>query len=311
MSKNKNLANAKKAKNDEFYTLYEDIKMECDNYAALFSGKVIYCNFDDPHWSNFFQYFLDNFTNFGLKKLIATSISVPALWPGLPLFEVPGKPAYKAEVTDPAKVEITELPGTGDFRSPECVQLLQEADIVVTNPAFSLFREFIALLMKYKKKFLVLGNQNAFTYKEIFPLIKNNQLWTGVNHRIKEFIQPDGTRKKFGNIEWFTNLPNSKQNVELFTGKKYYGYEVLYPKYDNYDAINVNKITEIPDDYFGVVGVPITFLDSYNPKQFEIVKFRKGDDNEDLRIGKDCPYFRILIKRIKKAPADTEQQEKG
>ena len=203
------------------------------------------------------------------------------------------------------------LEGNGDFRNKECLDLLDESDIVVTNPPFSLFREYIAVLMEHEKQFLIIGNKNAITYKEVFPLLKNNEMWLGCTN-IKEFLQPDGSVKKFGNIGWFTNLDVTittklngltrwftnldvvKRHEKLVLRKNYTPEE--YPKYDNYNAINVNKVSEIPCDYDGVMGVPITFMDKYNPEQFEIVKFRKGDDNKDLTInnGKGL-YFRILI----------------
>ena len=166
------------------------------------------------------------------------------------------------------EIGIKHLKGNGDFRSPECIELLKQADIVVTNPPFSLFREYIALLMSYQKKFVIIGNQNAITYKEVFPLLKTNKVWPGYNH-VKEFLQADGSVKKFGNIQWFTNLDISKRHEELILYKNYTPAE--YPKYDNYDAINVDKVADIPCDYDGVMGVPITFLDKYNPIQFEII----------------------------------------
>lgn len=186
-----------------------------------------------------------------------------------------------AELFKSHENELTELHGDGDFRSEECLELLDEADIVVTNPPFSLFREYVATLMERKKKFIVIGSQNAITYKEIFPLLKDNDVWLGSTHP-KEFMQRDGTIKKFGNICWFTNLDIKKRHEELILVKKYVGHEDEYPIYDNYDAINVDKVKDIPYDYMGVMGVPITFLDKYNPDQFELVAFRKGTDGKDL-----------------------------
>ena len=171
-------------------------------------------------------------------------------------------------VPKPEEIGIKRLKGDGDFRSPECIELLKEADIVVTNPPFSLFREYIAILMLYEKKFIIIGNQNAITYKDVFPLLKNNKVWPGYNH-VKEFLQSDGNIKKFGNIQWFTNLDISKRHEKLILYKKYTPAD--YPKYDNYDAINIDKVTDIPCDYDGIMGVPITFLDKYNPEQFEII----------------------------------------
>lgn len=210
------------------------------------------------------------------------------------------------------KVDVKPLHGNGDFRSAECIELLKQADIVVTNPPFSLFREYVAQLIAYDKKFLIIGNQNAITYKEIFPLIKENKLWLGYTNP-KEFVVPQIINKnciensngviiaKFGNIVWFTNLEHSKRHEELPLYKRYNPEE--YPKFDNYDAINVDKVNEIPCDYYGVMGVPITFLDKYNPKQFEIVEFRKGADGKDLVYsttgGQIQPYFRILVHRCR------------
>ena len=205
-----------------------------------------------------------------------------------------GDGAYKWEY-DGENETVTELEGNGGFETAECIEFLKEADVVVTNPPFSLFRKYVKQLMDYGKKFLIIGNSNAITYKEIFPYLKDNQLWLGINW-VKEFIQPNGEIKKFGNICWFTNIPHNKINKPLDLYRKYNPTD--YPKYDNYDAINVDKVTDIPEDYDGVMGVPISFLDKYCPKQFEIVKFRKGDDDKDLSINGYTPYFRILIKRI-------------
>ena len=254
MSANTNLRNAKRAKNDEFYTMLSDIENELKHYRDHFKGKVIYCNCDNPEWSNFWNYFYLNFEPLGLKKLIAT-------------FYDKDNPVYKAEY-DGKEVVKTPLEGNGDFRSAECIECLEEADIVVTNSPFSLFREFIGQLMEYGKKFLIIGNENAITYKEFFPLLKDNKVWKGFNH-VKEFRQPDGTTKKFGNIAWFTNLDIKKRHEELILYKRYNPEE--YPKYDNYDAINVDKVVEIPMDYEGVMGVPVSFFDKYCPEQFEII----------------------------------------
>lgn len=284
---NKNLNAAKKAKNDEFWTLMPDIEKEVSQYKDQFEDKVIYCNCDDYRWSNFYKHFKDHFKEYKLKRLIASCLT--------------GEYAsYDGNVETTGKLQ------NGDFRSEECIELLKEADIVVTNPPFSLFREFIATLVQYGKKFLVIGNQNAITYKEIFPLIKENKLWTG-NNMVKTFRVPQVTNKncevlpngdiiaKFGSICWFTNLDIKKRYEEIILYKKYN--EEEFPKYDNYDAIEVSKVCEIPKDYDGVMGVPITFLDKYNPSQFEIVKFRKGDDDKDLCVNGKRPYFRILIRK--------------
>lgn len=293
-TKNKNLANAKKAKNDEFYTRLQDIESELKHYKKHFDGKVVYCNCDDPAESNFFKYFAQNIKHLKIKKLIATCYDGSCIADTqLSLFDYENEDekttrhAHKIELvpedfdttqitmdlvrkTIEEKHLIHKLKGNGDFRSEECIELLKEADILCTNPPFSLFREYVAQLVEYDKKFLVIGNQNAITYKEIFPLIKENKIWSGYYH-IKEFKQKDGTYKKFGNIQWFTNLEHSKRNEELVLWKRYAEEPDHFPKYDNYDAINVDKVVEIPMDYEGVMGVPITFLDKYNPEQFEIV----------------------------------------
>ena len=244
------------------------------------------CNCDDPFESNFFKYFVLSFNKLGLKKLIATCYEGSAV---AEYRNGKAKP-YKAVVTtvhdttgngsidmediynlfESGENELTELDGDGDFRSEECLVLLDEADIVVTNPPFSLFREYVATLMEHQKKFVIIGSQNAITYKEFFPLLKNDEVWPGVMHP-KEFVQRNGEIKKFGNICWFTNLDIKKRHEELILVKKYVGHEDEYPRYDNYDAIEVSKVVNIPLDYDGVMGVPITFLDKYNPDQFEII----------------------------------------
>jgi hypothetical protein len=308
MANGSNLHKARKAKNDEFYTRLEDIEKELKHYKRHFKGKVVLLNCDDPEWSNFWFYFSRNFDHLGLKKLVSTHFDSD-------------KPTYKLEITRGIDLngdgEFNEkdmlkvpLKGNGDFRSQECVDLLKEADIVVTNPPFSLFREYIAQLVEYKKKFLVVGNKNAITYKEIFPLIKENKVWLGVTSP-KVFVQPNGEEKKFGNICWFTNLSHRKRNEELPLYAKYKKKD--YPKYDNYDAIEVSKTKNIPCDYDGVMGVPISFLDKYNPEQFEIVgmcssagynknivgiPFLGKKDARPLIKGKNT-YARILICRKK------------
>ena len=339
MAKHESLTTAKDVKQDEFYTQLDDISKELKYYKQHFQGKVVLCNCDDPYESNFFKYFALNFNQLGLKKLIATCYDgSPVAGDELPLlFEIeenePKKIAYKVEITEVQvynndgavnladvqyliqndKNVLSLLKGNGDFRSPECIELLKEADIVVTNPPFSLFREYVSQLMAYNKRFLIIGNMNAITYKEIFPLIKNNELWLGVTRhgtgsmwfKIPEtFPQKSGQKiengvrfQTIGNTAWFTNLDHSLRHEEIVLYKEYNAEE--YPKYDNYDAINVNKVTEIPIDYDGIVGVPITFLGSYNPDQFEIIKFRKGDDDKDLTINGKSPYFRILIRNKK------------
>ncbi len=283
---NSNLGAAKRAKNDEFYTQLTDIEKELRHYRKHFRGATVLCNCDDPFESNFFKYFVLNFNRLGLKKLIATCYAGSAV---AEYRDGKAKP-YKAVVTtvhdttgdggvdmedvrnlfELGENELVELEGDGDFRSEECLALLDEADIVVTNPPFSLFREYVAVLMEHQKKFIVIGSQNAITYKEIFPLLKDDDVWLGSTHP-KEFIQRDGTVKKFGNICWFTNLDIKKRHEELILVKKYAGHEDEYPTYDNYDAIEVSKVADIPLDYAGVMGVPVTFLDKYSPDQFEIL----------------------------------------
>lgn len=317
MAKNDNLHKAKRAKADEFYTQLSDIENECRHYKEHFKGKTILCNCDDPRVSNFFFYFSQNFEHLGLKKLIATCYKSQ----DINLFSEGNteKAVYIVyegdkngnKKVDDNELDIKELQGDGDFRSKECIELLKEADIVVTNPPFSLFREYIALLMEYEKKFLIIGTQNAITYKEIFKLIKENKIWLGCKSGDMSFTVPadsepratryweteDGTKwRSMGNICWFTNLDHKKRHEKIVLYKTYIPED--FPKYDNYDAIEVKKTADIPMDYDGVMGVPITFLDKYNPEQFEIIKFRKGDDEKDLSINGKCPYFRILIKKI-------------
>ena len=268
MRSNSNLHKAKKAKNDEFYTRLEDIEKELTHYEGQFKGKIVLCNCDDPTMSAFWKYFHLNFTKLGLKKLISTHYEVD-------------KPTYKMEYKggndNDIKVGIkTPLKSNGDFRSQECLNVLDECDIVVTNPPFSLFRQYVAVLMEHKKKFLIIGNKNAVKYKGIFPLLKNNEVWLGFN-RPSNFITPDGnTQKLNGLTRWFTNL-GAMQDKKLILREKYIPEK--YQKYDNYDAINVNKVAEIPVDYDGVMGVPITFIDKYNPKQFEILGFTQRNDD--------------------------------
>ena len=285
---NASLSNAKKAKNDEFYTQLSDIENELKHYKSHFAGKVVYCNCDDARKSNFFRFFQKKFSDYGLKKLVTTSYNEDGHGSVL---------VYEGDTNgngklDDNEVKVSELKGNGDFRSEECIVLLKEADIVVTNPPFSLFRDYIATLVEYGKKFLVIGNQNAITYKEIFPLIKENKLWTG-NNMVKTFRVPQVTNKncevlpngdiiaKFGSICWFTNLDIKKRHEEITLYKKYN--EEEFPKYDNYDAIEVSKVCEIPKDYDGIMGVPITFLYRYNPSQFEIVDPRDFTDVERLK----------------------------
>lgn len=319
---NTNLHLAKAAKNDEFYTQLTDISDELKYYRASFEGKTVLCNCDDSEKSEFARYFMKSFHALKLKRLICTffdksynNLAYAFIYDGRD-FNGDGKITesdidfvrkysigHNRMVDDegfdrhnPTESNKKGLYGSGDFRSVNAKMYLEMADIVVTNPPFSLFREYVAQLMEYDKKFLIIGNMNAITYKEIFPYIMENKLWLGMNH-ISEFIQPDGNKKKFGNILWFTNLPNQKRTEPMELWKEYN--PEVYPKYDNYDAINVDKTYMIPKDYDGVMGVPISFLDKYCPTQFRIVKFRKGNDDKDLSINGVTPYFRILIQPIR------------
>lgn len=345
MAGNKSLHAASKAKEDEFYTELSDIEHELRYYRQHFRGKVVFCNCDDPYESNFFKYFAMNFNQLGLKKLIATCYEGSPIadtqmsifdeeHPNLKKTKVPHKIVI-TEVTDlngdgainlsdveyllqNDKNVLTQLEGTGDFRSNECVELMKETDIIVTNPPFSLFREFVAQLIQYKKQFLIIGNQNAITYKEIFTYIKTNQLWLGstlsfAKFRVPEYYEPRATRfwvdengqkwRSMGNICWFTNLDIAKRHEELDLYEHYSPKE--YPNYDNYKAINVNKVSEIPIDYDGVMGVPITFLDKYNPKQFEILGIMASTTIDEINFGYPYVdgkkiYARILIRRCQK-----------
>lgn len=297
---NRSLIKASAAKNDEFYTRYEDINAEVMKYRRYFKDKIVYLPCDDPAGkkSKFWTFFVDNFDAFQLKKLIATH------------YDTEGN-AYKIWIdgdttgdgyVDEGDSKQEDLESNGDFRSPECTAILQECDIVVTNPPFSLFRNFLAWILAAEKQFLIIGSQNAFTYKEVFPLIRDDKIWMGYN-MVKEFYQPDGSIKKFGNICWFTNLPSTKRNEELVLVKKYNSID--YPKYDDYDAIEVSKVANIPMDYDGIMGVPITFLYKYNPNQFEILgdsRYHDGSDtaNDINFINGKSLYRRVLIRRRKK-----------
>lgn len=328
---NKILQKAKKSKSDEFYTQLSDIESELQHYKGHFKNKVVYCNCDDPSISNFFNYFTLNFKELGLKKLIAacyrkqeidlfnTEKSENGFY-----YEYTGKNNEKLK---PGSTDIIHFKGDGDFRSSESIELLKQADIVVTNPPFSLFREFVAQLVKYNKQFLIIGNINAITYKEIFKLIKENKAWLGINlgRGISGFIVPEhyklyGTEARIdnegnrivspNNCLWLTNLDTSKRHEDIELTKKYHGNEIEYPKYDNYTGINVNKTKNIPLDYEGYMGVPKTFLHRFNPDQFEIIKFRKGNDDKDLSVDGKCPYFRILIKNKRIQPKYSATEEK-
>lgn len=325
MAKNSNLHNAKTAKNDEFYTQLTDIEKELKHYKKHFEGKVVYCNCDDVRWSNFFKYFSMNFEHLGLKKLICTAYNENGQ--GI-VYEYNGD-LNGNRIVDDEEIEVKYLEGNGDFRSAECIEILKQADIVVTNPPFSLFREYVAQLMEYGKQFLIIGNGNAVTYKEIFPLIKENKLWLGTLAMGSEtlFLLPtemekwivenkkEGSAWVYSNgkimgrvtqVIWFTNLDHAKRHTELDLYKKYNAEE--YPKYDNYDAIEVSKVYEIPMDYDGVMGVPISFLNKYCPTQFEIVGLTSSskentygqlleDTTTRAMICGNKKYARILIKK--------------
>ena len=335
---NKNLRKAHKAKNDEFYTQISDIEKELGNYREYFRDKVIFCNCDDPEDSNFWRYFKENFEFLWLKKLISTHFETE-------------KQSYRLEISrdinhdgkinkkDEEKIKLKQ---NGDFRSSECIEILKEADIVVTNPPFSLFREYIAQLFEYNKKFIIVGNQNAIGYKEIFKIIKENKLWLGygfnggaahfINRHYEDYATAGGHKEgmiRVSGVVWFTNIETRKRHEDLILYKTYRGNEHEYPKYENYDAINVNKTKDIPIDYDGLIGVPITFMDKYNPEQFEIIglgisssgteigvrpyteehkKYRKeiqkrGAVDGDLYMIKDgvvdVPYSRIIIRNKK------------
>lgn len=307
-SSNKNLRKANTEKKDEFYTQLSDIEKELKNYKDHFKGKVVLCNCDDPRVSNFFHYFSYNFEQLGLKKLIATCYKNQ----NADLFsENNSEKAIYLEYTgdkngdnvpNPEETGIKHLKGDGDFRSTECIELLKQADIVVTNPPFSLFREYVAQLVEYDKKFIIIGNLNALTYKDIFKLIKENKIWFGqsIHSGDREFMVPahyvvrsaskridkDGNQYvRVNGVRWFTNLDYKERHEDLILCKQYNPEE--YPKYDNYDAINVNVTKNIPMDYKGDIGVPITFLDKYNPEQFKIIGL--GISNSGIEIGVN-PY---------------------
>lgn len=306
---NENLSKANKAKKDEFYTQLVDIENELRHYKSYFKGKTVFCNCDDPYESNFVKYFAMNFNALGLKKLIATCYATsPVMYTQLSLFGNEIEIGTSEEGKKPYKIEITEvrdengdgaidlddfetmlrnnppklLKGNGDFRSNECIELLKEADVVVTNPPFSLFREYMAQLVEYDKRFIIIGNQNAITYKEIFPLIKDNKVWLGygfpgnvgffLNTQYEDYAKSSHHKEgmiRVSGVMWYTNIDILKRHEDLILYKHYTPEE--YPKYDNYDAIEVSKTADIPCDYDGVMGVPITFLDKFNPEQFEII----------------------------------------
>ena len=319
MAKNSNLHAAKVAKNDEFYTMLTDIEKEMSHYKDFFKGKVVYCNCDDARESNFFKYFSKNFEFLGLKKLITTGYKAEGK--GVVLVYEGDKNGNRK--VDDAEVIVKELEGSGDFRSAECIEFLKEADVVVTNPPFSLFREYVKQLMDYGKKFIIIGNMNAMTYKEIFPYIKEDKLWWGatIHSGDRKFYVPDnypleasgcgidedGRRFiRVKDVRWWTNISNETRTTPIDLYKKYSN---EYPHYDNYDAIEVSKTSDIPMDYDGVMGVPITFLDKYCPAQFEILDmnphfftlveqgFEKPKQLSLKSYGMKDPYARILIRK--------------
>ena len=342
MPTSEGLRNAKEGKKDEFYTQLVDIEKEMRYFKDKFEGKVVFCNCDDPYESNFFKFFALNFNRLKLKKLISVSYaSSPIAGEEVGLFEeqgkeykITGKRAYKVtlselkdvtgdgredleDVKEIIKHRIRYLRGDGDFRSAESIALLEQADIVVTNPPFSLFREYLAQLVEHNKQFIIIGNVNAITYKEVFPLIKDNKLWMGasIHSGDREFRVPDsyplnasGTRiDDKGNkyirvkgVRWFTNIDYNERHEKLDLYKEYN--EEEYPKYDNYNAININKTAEIPYDYNGVMGVPLTFMDKFSPDQFSIIGLdRYVEDNPHyghrFTINGKETYARILIKK--------------
>lgn len=288
-NENIGLHKAKSNKKDEFYTQLVDIERELWHYRSQLKGKVVYCNCDDPYVSAFFEYFAKNFEYLGLNRLITTCYRNKQM----NLFsQNDTEQAIKLEYTggvpnslpQPDDVGVTPLKGDGDFRSQECIAILKEADIVVTNPPFSLFSEYVAQLAAYDKKFVIIGHQNAITYKEVFPLIKENRMWLGYGFKrnMAHFIAPhyedtasDADHRegliRVSGVVWYTNLDHNKRHEEMILVQHYYGNEVAYPHYDNYDAIEVSKTQHIPSDYEGAMGVPITFLTKYNPDQFEII----------------------------------------
>jgi len=317
---NKNLQKAKLNKKDEFYTQLVDIERELKNYKEHFKNKTVFCNCDDPWISNFFHYFSHNFEQLRLKRLITTCYKSQ----NADLFsQNDSEKAIFLEYTgdkngdkipNPEEIGIKHLKGDGDFRSKECIELLKKSNIVVTNPPFSLFREYVGQLIKYKKKFVIIGHQNAITYKEIFKLIKDNKMWLGygfkggaghfINKHYEDYATANDHKEgmiRVSGVTWFTNLEIKKRHEDLILYKSYYENKKEYPTYDNYDAINVDKTKDIPRDYKGIIGVPVSFLDKYNPEQFEII-----GNEYDLNIPKGRGYIngqrmygRIFIKNKK------------
>lgn len=353
MAGNGSLAKAKDARQDEFYTQLTDIEKELRHYRKHFAGKTVLCNCDDPFESNFFKYFALNFNRLGLKKLVATCYSgSPITGTQLPLFgdetEEERRTPYRAVVTsvhdangnggvemeDVAELfrsgenTIERLEGNGSYDSPECLELLDEADVVATNPPFSKFREYVSTLLSHEKKFVVIGSQNAITYKEIFPLLQGNKIWLGCNtgdmaFRVPDSYEPRETRywqdengqkwRSMGNICWFTNLDLKKRHEQMILVRRFDSER--YPTYENFDGIDVDEIAEIPCDFSGVMGVPLTFMSCFSPDQFEIVGFGKGNLAKQIGVGKNhrgrtdiefrkpdgsykCPYGRVLVRNL-------------
>ena len=358
MAGNKSLNAAAAAKQDEFYTQLTDIEKELRHYRKHFTGKTVLCNCDDPFESNFFKYFVLNFNKLKLRKLIATCYAgSPIVYTQMSLFGEPEEVVQvKQQEKKPYKVEVTQvydttgdggvdmfdvaelfrtgknslelLEGDGDFRSPECLALLDDADIVVTNPPFSLFREYVAVLMEHDKKFIIIGSENAVTYKEVFPLLKNNKMWLGhcngdMAFRVPDHYEPRETRfwidetgqkwRSMGNIAWFTNLDIKRRHEPMILIRRYN--PDMYPHYDNFDAIDVDSLENIPYDYPGIMGVPLTFMQKHDPSQFEIIGFGKGELAKEIGVTKNfrgicdiaftkpdgkpkCPYGRILVRNL-------------
>lgn len=322
-NKNKGLNTAKRNKKDEFYTQITDIERELRHYRKQFKGKVVYCNCDDPYVSAFFEYFAKNFEFLGLKKLVTTCYKSQRIES---FSQNDSEKAIKLEYTGgapnslptPDDIGITPLKGDGDFRSQECIDILKGADIVVTNPPFSLFTEYVAQLDNFDKKFIIIGNQNAITYKDVFPIIKRNRMWLGYGFKrnMAHFIAPhyedtatDADHRegmiRVSGVVWYTNLDHNKRHEEIILVQRYHGNEAAYPRYDNYDAIEVSRTQNIPMDYQGVMGVPITFLTKYNPKQFELLGCNRGVNQDPNGIygkgsylnGKET-FKRLFIRNI-------------
>lgn len=317
---NRNLTTAKREKNDDFYTTKEDISKEMNHYNKFLKGKIVYCPCDkvfNEGRSEFVNYFTTLFHELGLKKVIFTQynpngVGYKSEWE---LEKCGYKWEYNGEYEDnrfidESEIDFYPLKGNGSFNSSECIEIMKECDIVITNPPFSRLRDFINQIISLGKHFIVIGPENAITYKEVFPLIKDNKMWLGFSkpsafripveeideNNKSQFIKDGVVYQKFGNICWFTNLEHEKRVEKIPLTKRYTPEE--YPTYDNYDAIDTNSVKKIPADYNGVIGVPITYLQHHNPNQFEIIKFRKGNDDKDLSINGKCPYFRILIRKV-------------